>query len=74
MASKARYLYSIPVRYRFKRNRVIVGAIDEQWEADLVIMDLLAKYNNNYKYILTMIDVFSKYAWVIIIIIIYFTQ
>ncbi len=26
-------------------------------------MDSLAKYNNNYKYILTVIDVLSKYAW-----------
>ncbi|CAB4033161.1 uncharacterized transposon-derived [Paramuricea clavata] len=51
------------VRYRFKRNRVIVGAIDEQWEADLVIMDSISKYNNGFKYILTVIDVLSKYAW-----------
>ena len=58
------YTLHKPVRYRFKRNRVIVGAIDEQWEADLVIMDSLATYNNNYKYILTVIDVLSKYAWV----------
>ena len=27
-------------------------------------MDSLAKYNNNYRYILTVIDVLSKYAWV----------
>ena len=58
------YTLHKPVRYRFKRNRVIVGAIGEQWEADLVIMDSLAKYNNNYKYILTVIDVLSKYVWV----------
>ena len=58
------YTLHKPVRYRFQRNRVIVGAIDEQWEANLVIMDLLEKYNNNYRYILTLIDVLSKYAWV----------
>ena len=58
------YTLHKPVRYRFKRNRVIVGAIDEQWEADLVIMDSLSKYNNGFKYILTVIDVLSKYAWV----------
>ena len=56
------YTLHKPVRYRFKRNRVIVGAIDEQWEADLVIMDSLSKYNNGFKYILTVIDVLSKYA------------
>ena len=58
------YTLHKPVRYRFKRNRVIAGAIDEQWEADLVIMDSLSKYNNGFKYILTVIDVLSKYAWV----------
>ena len=57
------YTLHKPVRYRFKRNRVIVGAIDEQWEADLVIMDSLSKYNNGFKYVLTVIDVLSKYAW-----------
>jgi hypothetical protein len=58
------YTLHKPVRYRFKRNRVIVGAVDEQWEADLGIMDSLSKYNNNYRYILTVIDVLSKYSWV----------
>ena len=37
------YTLHKPVRYRFKRNRVIVGAIDEQWEADLVIIYGLIK-------------------------------
>ena len=27
-------------------------------------MDSLSKYNNGFKYILTVIDVLSKYAWV----------
>ena len=52
------------MRYRFRRNRVIVGAMDDEWEADLVIMDSLSQQNNGYKYILTVIDVVSKYAWV----------
>ena len=50
-------------RQRFKRNKVIVGAVDEEWEAYLVIMDSLSKEKNDYKYILTVIDVLSKYAW-----------
>ena len=57
------YTLHKPVRHRFKRNKVIVGAVDEEWEADLVIMDSLSKKNNGYKYILTVIDVLSKYAW-----------
>ena len=34
------------VRYRFKKNRVIFGGIDKEWEADVVIMDSLSKENN----------------------------
>jgi hypothetical protein len=38
--------------------------MDDEWEADLVIMDSLSQQNNGYKYVLTVIDVLSKYAWV----------
>jgi hypothetical protein len=58
------YTLHKPVRYRFRRNRVIVGAMDDEWEADLVIMDSLSQQNNGYKYVLTVIDVLRKYAWV----------
>ena len=58
------YTLHKPVRIHFKRNRVLVGGFDEQWEADLVIMDSLSKQNNGYKYLLTVIDVLSKYSWV----------
>ena len=64
MAKQDTYTLHKPVRYCFKRNRVIVAGIDDEWEADLVIMDSLSKNNNGYKYILTVIDVLSKYAWV----------
>ena len=43
---------------------MIVGCIDKKWEADLVVMDSLSKEKYGYKYILTVIDVLSKYAWV----------
>ena len=52
------------MRYRFKRNRVVVARIDDEWETDLVIIDLLSKHNNGYRYILTVIDVLSKFAWI----------
>ncbi|GBN66759.1 hypothetical protein AVEN_169118-1 [Araneus ventricosus] len=41
------------VRRKFKRNRVIVGGIDEQFQADLLDMQFLSKYNSEYKYLLT---------------------
>jgi hypothetical protein len=58
------YTLHKPARYRFRRNRVIVGAMDVEWEADLVIMDSLSQKNNGYKYVLTVIDILSKYVWV----------
>ena len=39
--------------------------MDEIWSADLVFMDKLLKWKNGFKYILTVIDVFSKFAWAI---------
>ena len=54
-----------PVRYKFKWDRVVVGSIDEEWEADLVIMKSLSKENSGYtKYLLAVIAVLSKFAWV----------
>jgi len=50
---------------KFTRQPVIVSGIDAQWQADLVIMPEMAQYNDNYPNILTVIDVFSKFAWAI---------
>ena len=43
----------------------MVGSIDKQWQADLADMQCLSKNNDGYKYLLTVIDCFSKYAWAI---------
>ena len=36
---------------------------DDVWEADLMDIRSIKSYNNGYSYILTVIDVISKYAW-----------
>ena len=41
-----------------------VFGIDEQWTADLIEVINIAKYNRGYHYLLTVVDVFSKYAWI----------
>ena len=51
-------------RKRFKRNRIIVGRIDKQWQTDLIDIQKIAQYNQGNRYILVCIDVLSKYAWV----------
>ena len=71
-ASVANYLakqlpYSIhkPARHTFTRNRTYVGHIDQQWQADLAGMQTLVNENDGYRYILTCIDILSRYAWAI---------
>ena len=50
---------------KFRRERIILLYKDETWSADLIDKSSLSKYNNNYKCILTVIDIFTKYAWAI---------
>ena len=50
---------------KFKRQRIVPLYKDETWSADLIDKSTLSKYNNNYKFILTVIDIFTKYAWAI---------
>ena len=38
---------------------------DDMWGVDLVDMQLLSKFNNGFRFLLCVIDVFSKYAWFI---------
>lgn len=52
-----------PFRHKFRTNRVMVEGIDDQWDADLMDMRYYAKQNDDYNYILTVIDIFSKYVW-----------
>lgn len=48
----------------FQRSRVLVTGIDDQWEADLADMQSYSKENDGYKYLLVVMDVFTRYAWV----------
>ena len=51
-------------RRRFRTLPVLVFAINEQWVADLIEVGNIAKSNRGYRYLLTVVDVLSKYAWV----------
>ena len=54
-----------PQMSMFRRERIIPLYKDGTWSADLIDKSSLSKYNNNYKFILTLIDIFTKYAWAI---------
>ena len=59
------YTLHKPARRHYRRNRVIVGGIDELWQMDLADMQAIATDNDGYRYLLVCIDVFSKFVWVI---------
>ena len=58
------YTLHKPARRHYQRNHIYVGGIDAQWQADLADMQGLARQNDSMRYLLTVIDVFSKFAWV----------
>lgn len=63
LESQRTYTLHKPIRHRFSTRRVKVSKIDDQWQADLV--DMQAYKDQGKNYILTIIDIFSKYAWAI---------
>ena len=53
-----------PIKRKFKRRRVMVYNIDDIWSADLTnSFQSLSKQNKGYKYMLNVIDLFSKHAY-----------
>jgi len=50
-------------RIRFKRNYYNITNIDDLWEMDLIDMQKYSRNNKGNKYILAVIDCFSKFAW-----------
>ncbi|XP_057335102.1 uncharacterized protein LOC130673904 [Microplitis mediator] len=52
-------------RRNYQRRHVDIRALDETWQADLVEMIPYATVNKGNKYLLTVTDIFSKYAWAV---------
>ncbi|GFV36194.1 uncharacterized transposon-derived protein F54H12.3 [Trichonephila clavipes] len=55
------YTLHKPVRYKFQRRKTIAYGVNELWQSDLLDMQNLSRYNKGYRYILTIIDVMSRY-------------
>jgi hypothetical protein len=62
LASQPTYSVHKYARRTYPRNKVIVSGIDEQWQMDLVDLTSLVKFNEGYKFLLTCIDIFSKFS------------
>ena len=59
------YTLHKPVRRRFKRRKTYCLGVDHLWQIDLVDVSSLSRDNDGYRYLLTCIDCFSRYAWVV---------
>ena len=55
-----------PIIKKFEKRTVYSTFKDNIWGADLADMQLLSKYNKGIRFLLCAIDIFSKYAWVVI--------
>ena len=54
-----------PIIRNFKKRKVYSSFRDNIWGVDLADMQSLSKYDKGIKYLLCVIDLFSKYAWVV---------
>ena len=54
-----------PIIRKFEKRKVYATFKDNIWGADLADMQLLSKYNKGIRFLLCVIDIFSKYAWVV---------
>ncbi|GFR07734.1 uncharacterized transposon-derived protein F54H12.3 [Trichonephila clavata] len=65
LSSQDTYTLHRPVRYKFSRRATLSYGINDLWQCDLVDLQHLAEHNNGFRFSLTIIDVFSKFAYVI---------
>ncbi|VDI82510.1 Hypothetical predicted protein [Mytilus galloprovincialis] len=50
-------------RRSFKRIRVYTTGMNNLWDADLMDLKQFSKENENFKYVLVVVDCFSRYLW-----------
>ena len=61
--SQPTYTLHKATRRKFPTRKYRSSGLDQLWQADLVDMQQFKHQNKGYGYILTAIDVFSRYAW-----------
>ena len=57
-------LHKIIIR-KFKERKVYSAFKDNIWAADLADMQLISKFNKGFRFLLCVIDIYSKYVWVV---------
>ena len=56
-----------PIIRKFKKRKVYSAFKDNIWAADLADMQLISKFNKGFRFLLCVIDIYSKYAWVVLL-------
>ena len=54
-----------PIIKKIEKRKVHLAFKDTIWGADLADMQLLSRYNKGVRFLLCVIDIFIKYAWVV---------
>ena len=54
-----------PIIRKFNKRKVHSSFKDNIWDVELADMQLLSKFNKGFRFLLCVIDIFSKYAWVV---------
>ena len=54
-----------PIFRKFEKRKVYSAFKDNIWAADLADMQLLSRYNKGIRFLLCVIDIFSKYVWIV---------
>ena len=52
-----------PARKNFRRRRTVIKGLDDLWQIDLAELPQYTRENSGFKYILVVIDCFSKFLW-----------
>ena len=63
LKSQETYTLHRRARRKFPRNKFISNGIDDVHDADLMDMTGLSKVNDGFKYVLIIIDTFSRFLW-----------
>ena len=64
MAVKNEELHRSVIR-KFNKRKVYLAFKDNIWAADLADVQLISKFNKGFRFLLCVIDTYSKYAWVV---------
>ena len=54
-----------PIIKKFKKVTAYSGFKDNIWGADLADVQLISNFNKEFRFLLWLIDIFSKYDWVV---------